>query len=61
MHTCALRALNLCDGLVLEDPERGPADCPHWVLSDPTAWATHERAEQLLAEGLALVEPELPF
>lgn len=59
--TCALRALTLCDGNRLEEPDGHLTKCPHEVLSDPTYWVVHGLARQVLEESLEAVTPSLPF
>ena len=47
---CALRALTLCDGQVLEDPAGALTECPHKVLSDEELAAAHPLAAAVLCE-----------
>ena len=60
-RSCALRALSLCDGQVLEDQAHALTPCPHLVLADATLWELHQRAEKVLSDGLSAVEPQLPL
>lgn len=60
-RSCALRALNLCDGQVLEDQAHALTPCPHLVLADETLWELHQRAQEVLSDGLSAVEPQLPL
>lgn len=57
--SCALRALNLCDGIQLEQSDRTLTQCPHEVLSRADLYRTHQRAEQVLSEAMDALQPPL--
>lgn len=56
-QTCALRALTLCDGQVLEESEHALTVCPCSVLSDPERWILHGLARDVLSEATERLEP----
>lgn len=66
VHSCALRALTLCDGQVLEDPDRHPAECLCARLRRAEDHLTPRVQRQVRQERQELIErtmaaPELPL
>lgn len=58
-HSCALRALNLCDGSQLEERDRTLTQCPHSVLARADLYAFHGLAHEVLSEAMDAIQPPL--
>lgn len=61
LQSCALRALTLCDGQRLEEPDHALTECPCKVLSDATRYELHETARAVLDRSCEAHIPLLPF
>lgn len=66
LHSCALRALTLCDGRVLEQPDRHPAECvcarlrrAEDHLTPRVQRQVREERQRLIEETMALDELRL--